>query len=197
MPKGRKNLIEKEAEKVDTGVPQPEVKPTPEKIAEELAPPQGTGQPPNIEPETISIPKAEWENVQKTLEMLKSVADKGRVYNYESANNKEKKLKKVKLSNYDGGLIIAWEVQKDELLKHPITGATVGENQAIQIKILMPNGDITSKDFSSYVSFSDARYNERAECEVVGTAEDYNGKITWTLALPDGRHITILPAFVN
>lgn len=149
------------------------------------------------EPETISIPKTEWENTLKTIEMLKSVADKGRVYNYESQQKTDKKAKRVKLSVYDGGYIIAWEVQRDELVKHPVTGATVGENQAIQVKILMPNGDINKKDFSSYVSFSNARYDSRVECEVIGSAEDYNGKITWTVALPDGRHITLSPNFVN
>ncbi len=148
-------------------------------------------------PETVSIPKAEWEKVQETLRMLTSVADKGRVYNYESAQKTDKKVKRVKLSKHDGGLIIAWETQKDELVKHPITGATVGENQQMQVKVLMPNGDINKKDFNSYVSFSNARYDERVDCEVIGSAEDYNGKITWTLALPDGRNLQIDPRYVN
>lgn len=158
----------------------------------------GSGaEPEKVEPETVSIPTAEWKKVQETLKMLTSVADKGRVYNYESQNNTEKKLKKVKLSKYNGGFVIAWEVQKDELVKHPITGATIGENQQIQVKILMPNGDIIAKDFSSYASFSNARYDERAECTVIGSSEDYNGKILWTLALPDGRNLTIDPRYVN
>ena len=148
-------------------------------------------------PETISIPKAEWEQVQKTLEMLKSVADKGRVYNYESNQKTDKKPKRVKLAKYDGGYIIAWETQKDELVKHPVTGATIGESQQIQVKILMPNGDIVSKDFGSYVSFSNARYDERIEVEVVGTSENYSGQIKWTLALPDGRSLEIDPRYVN
>ena len=150
-----------------------------------------------VESETISVSKTEWENVQKTLEMLKNVADKGRVYNYESAQKTDKKPKKVKLASHDGGLLIAWETQKDELVKHPVTGATIGENQQIQVKILMPNGETVSKDFNSYVSFSNARYDERVECEVIGTNEDYNGKITWTLALPDGRKLLIDPRYVN
>ena len=149
------------------------------------------------EPETILIPKSEWEQVQKTLEMLKSVADKGRVYNYEAGQKTDKKPKKVKLSKYDGGYIIAWETQKDELVKHPVTGATVGENQQIEVKILMPNGDTVSKVFNSYVQFSNARYDSRDECEVIGTSENYTGQIKWTLALPDGRHIELSPNFVN
>lgn len=149
------------------------------------------------EPETVSISKTEWDNMQKTLEMLKNVADKGRVYNYESQQKTDKKLKKVKLSNYDGGYIIAWETQKDELVKHPVTGATVGENQQIQVKILMPDGDIVTRDFNSYVSFSNARYDERTEVLVAGTSEDYNGKILWTLELPDGRNLQIDPRYVN
>lgn len=155
------------------------------------------GEAKQLEPETVSIPKAEWEQVQATLKMLKDVADKGRVYNYESAQKSDKKAKRVKLSKYDGGLIIAWETQKDELVKHPVTGATVGENQQMQVKILMPNGDINKKDFNSYVSFSNARYDERVDAEVIGTSEDYNGKITWTLALPDGRNLQIDPRYVN
>lgn len=192
-PKGRKNLVEKKEE-----VKLPEVK-LPEELPEEMGDAKGSPETtkPTPEPETISIPKAEWENVQKTLEMLKSVADKGRVYNYESQQKTDKKPKRVKLGKYDGGYIIAWETQKDELVKHPVTGATIGENQQIQVKILMPNGDIVSKDFSSYVQFSNARYDERISVDVIGTAEDYNGKITWTLELPDGRHITLNPAFVN
>ena len=147
--------------------------------------------------ETVSIPKAEWEQVQKTLEMLTSVADKGRVYNYESQQKTDKKPKKVKLSKYDGGVIIAWETKKDELVKHPVTGATVGENQQIEVKILMPSGDIVSKDLNSYVQFSNARYDERIECEVIGTSESYTGQIKWTLSLPDGRNLQIDPRYVN
>ena len=147
--------------------------------------------------ETISIPKAEWENVQKTLEMLKSVADKGRVYNYESQQDTGKKPKRVKLSKYEGGYIIGWETQKDELVKHPVTGATVGENQQIQVKILMPNGDTITKDFNSYVAFSNARYDSRDEMTVIRTTEDYNGNIKWTLELPDGRQLQIDPRYVN
>lgn len=200
MSKGKKNLVEiKEEVKVDEWgavAPQPE-----EEKEVFITPPETTITEKTLEippePETISIPKTEWEQVQKTLEMLKSVADKGRVYNYESQQKTDKKPKRVKLAKYDGGYIIAWETQKDELVKHPVTGATIGENQQIQVKILMPNGDINSKDFSSYVSFSNARYDEKIECEVIGTAEDYNGKITWTLALPDGRSLQISPAFVN
>lgn len=152
---------------------------------------------PKIEPETVSIPKAEWENVEKTLEMLKSVADKGRVYNYESSQKTDKKPKKVKLSCFGGGLIIGWQTMKDELVKHPVTGATVGENQQIQVKILMPNGDTITKDFSSYVQFSNARYDERCECFVSGVSESYDGKIVWILDLPDGRKLNIDPRFVN
>ena len=150
-----------------------------------------------VSEETVQISKTEWENVQKTLEMLRGVADKGRVYSYESQQKTDKKIKRVKLSKHDGGLIIAWETQKDELVKHPVTGATIGENQQIEVKILTPDGEIRSKDFNSYVSFSNARYDDRVECDVIGTSEDYNGKITWTLALPDGRNVTIDPRYVN
>ena len=152
---------------------------------------------PPPEPETISIPKAEWEKVLADMKMLRDVADKGRVYNYESNQKSDKKPKRVKLAKYNGGYIIAWETQKDELIKHPVTGQTVGENQQIEVKILMPNGDIVAHSFNSYVSFSNARYDSRDECEVVGTSENYGGQIKWTLALPDGRNLEIDPRYVN
>lgn len=182
MPKKKKE------ENIGNGSADVNTKPEPVSTKPELKP---------VLDDTISVSRSEWEQVQKTLEMLKNVADKGRVYNYESSQQSERKPKRVKLGSHAGGLIIAWETQKDELVKHPVTGATVGESQQIEVKLLMPNGDIVAKDFNSYVSFSNARYDSRVECEVLGTSEDYNGKIIWTLALPDGRTLQIDPRYVN
>lgn len=189
MPKGRKKLVEKE--EVTTGTNQQGEKvPVSESLVEKK---------PEVkaEPETVSIPKAEWENVQKTLEMLKSVADKGRVYNYESQQKTDKKPKSIHLGQHDGGIIIWWDnMKRDDLTKHPVTGATVGESQAIDVKILMPNGEIKTKEFGSYVSFSNARYDKTIIANVVGVSEK-NGVITWNIVLPDGREIEISPTYVN
>lgn len=149
-----------------------------------------------LQPETVSISKEEWDKVQKQLKMLYEVADKGRVANYES-KTVAKKLMKVKLSVHDGGLIIGWQTKRDEIIRHPVTGLPMGENQEIEVKILMPDGNILKKTFSSYVAFSNAHYDERVEANVIGKSEGYDGTVLWTLELPDGRKLEISPAFVN
>jgi hypothetical protein len=133
---------------------------------------------------------------QKQLKMLYDVADKGRIFNYEN-QKKDKQAIKVKLSVFRGGLIVGWRTMKDELIKHPTTGLVVGENQEYELLILGKDGQTTKVIVNSYPAFSEARYVERVECEVVSRKEDYNGNISYDLLLPDGRQITLASQFIN
>ncbi len=132
----------------------------------------------------------------KTIEMLKEVADKGRVFNYES-QRAEKKPIKVKLSIYNEQIIIGWRTLKDELIKHPTTGLTVGEKQEYELKLLNKDGTENTVLVSGYPSFSDARYTERVECEVVGKKEDYKGNIEFEVEIPNYGRKTLDSRFVN
>ena len=201
MPKGIPNKKVQVAEVVQPSEPVEikliveEVPTSPEKV-EEVIPKADTVNEPEPKEETVNISKQAWEDVQKQLKMLYEVADKGRVMNYES-NRIEKKPFKVQLSVYNGGIITAWQTNKDEIVRHPVTGLPVGETQEIEVKLLMPDNSTVTKTFNSYVSFSGARYDSRIECVVMGKSEDYQGKILLDLQLPDGRRINLSPSFVN
>lgn len=136
------------------------------------------------------------EENQKKLTMLAAVADKGRVFNYES-NQVDKKPVRVKLSVFGGGLIVGWRTLKDELIKHPSTGAIVGEEQAYEILVLDKEDKTTKVVLGSYPAFSDARYSERIEAEVVSKKEGWDGSLMFDLKLEDGRVITLDARFVN
>lgn len=144
----------------------------------------------------IKINRKEWEDVQKQLKMLYEVADKNRVQNYES-QRAEKKPFKVKLSVFDGKIIVGWQTKRDELIRDPRTGTTIGEKQEIEIRLLDNDGNLTNAVLDGYVSFSNARYGERIDAEVINRKEDYNGNTSFDVKLPNGRTITLDARFVN
>lgn len=146
--------------------------------------------------DTIEINKKEWDAVQAKLKMLYEVADKGRVFNYES-RVADKKPRKIKLSVFGDGIIVGWRTLRDELVKHPTTGLVVGENQEYELQILKNNGDKTTIRVNGYPAFSNARYSQRIEAEIVSQRTDYDGSISFDVALPDGRIIQLGSQFVN
>ena len=131
-----------------------------------------------------------------TIKMLEEVADKGRVFNYQS-QRAEKKPIKVKLSVYDEKIITGWRTIKDTLIKHPQTGRTTGEEQQYEILLLDKKGETSKKVIDGYLAFSDARYTERIEAEVVSKKEDYSGNLSYELKLPDGRNLSLDARFIN
>jgi len=133
---------------------------------------------------------------QAKLKMLYEVADKNRVVNYESKAT-EKKSFKIKMSLFSDGIIVGWRTVRDELVKHPTTGTIVGENQEYELLILDNEGKIKKVNVIGYPAFSNARYNERVECEVVGRKESFEGKVAFDIRIPDGRVIEVPCQFVN
>jgi hypothetical protein len=136
------------------------------------------------------------EENQKKLEVLYAVADKGRLFNHESGS-KEKKPVKVKLSVYDDKYVVGWRTVKDELIHDPRTGRTVGEAQQYDLLLLGRDGLTTTQSVSGYLNFSNARYNERVECEVLSRQESQDGRLTFNVSLPDGRMLELDSKFIN
>ena len=148
--------------------------------------------------DTIKISRDEWNKVQEQLVMLQDVADKGRVFNYESRKAATgKKAKRIKLSVLDGKYVIGWATLKDNLIKSPSTGLVVSEEQQYEVLLLAPDDSITKVKIDSYSRFTDVRYNERVEVDVISQSEDYEGKITFDVKLPDGREIKLGGQFLN
>ena len=127
--------------------------------------------------------------------LVRQTADKGRLFNYDAARAERKPLR-VKLSAYGGGIIVGWRTLKDELIKDPNTGRTIGESQEYEV-LVDKNGETIPVQIKGYPAFSDARYTNRVEAEVVGKKEEYDGRTTFDVRLPDGRVIPLDSRFVN
>lgn len=148
--------------------------------------------------ETVSVTKADWDRLQEQIKMLTEVADKGRMFNYESQKAKSTSLK-VQISIFDGKYIIGWRTLKDVPGVNPLTGkATWGnDRQEYELLLLDKDGNKSSVTVDGYPAFSNARYDKRVECQVVNKKQDYNGKFEFDVRLPDDRVITLDGAFVN
>jgi len=133
---------------------------------------------------------------QEKVKMLEDVADKGRVFNYQNRKSTKKPMK-VALSVYEESIIIGWRTAKDILIKNPTTGLTVGEEQEIEILLLDKEDKVRKEMVQGYPRFSEIRYMERIEAEVVGKKEDWEGKFSFDLLLPDGRQIELAEQFLN
>ena len=92
---------------------------------------------------------------------------------------------------------MGWRTVKDELVKHPTTGTTIGEGQEYELLILDQEDKTKKVNVSSYPAFSSARYDERVEVELVTRSEDYDGNIVYDVKLPDGRVIKLDARFIN
>ena len=146
----------------------------------------------------IEALKAKDAKKDEELKMLKAVADVGRVFNYENAQTAgQKRQMRVRLSKWDGKIIIGWRTIKDEIVKHPTTGLAVGEIQEYEITLLDSDSNISKVSVNGYPAFSEARYTERIEVLVVKKEEDAEGKFTYHVELPDGRVIPLGERFVN
>ena len=148
--------------------------------------------------ETIQINKQQWEEVQAQLKMLREVADKGRVFNYESQQAQgQKKAMKVRLSRFAEGIIVGWKTTKDIKVFNPTTGKQVGEEYQVEVEVLKDDGTNLKVTLDGYPTFSDARNAERLEAIVVGKKENMSGEVTFDVLLPDGRKIELSDKFVN
>ena len=143
--------------------------------------------------ETLEKARAE---DQKKLEMLEAVSDKGRLFNYQNRTATKKPMK-IQLATYEEKILIGWKTVKDILVKNPTTGLTVGEQQEVELLFLDKDDKITKELIVGYPRFSDIRYSDRIDAEIVGKTEDEEGKVTFDVVLPDGREIKLSERFVN
>lgn len=136
--------------------------------------------------------------IEQLTQLVRSTADKGRLMNYDQAQDAGKKpTHKISLSRYDGNIIVGWKVNKDRLVFHPTSGEPVGEEQEIEVVLRTPQGETKKHSFGSYKAFSDARYADRIECNVIGKTTDYAGNTTFTIQLPSGEELQLAEQFVN
>lgn len=133
---------------------------------------------------------------QEKLKMLYAVADKSRVFNYESKKSDKKPLQ-IKISVWNDSYIIGWRTIKDRLIMNPTTGRTAGEEQEYELLLLGKDGSMTKQVVNGYQTFSDCRYGERVDCTVIGKKEDMSGNFTYEVILPNEQIIQLDQRFLN
>lgn len=163
------------------------------------APVQKTPKTPEIpKPEMVEISKDQLNEILGKLKMLEEVADKGRVMNYETKNAAQgKKPMRAQMSMIGDGILVGWRTMKDELIKHPTSGLVIGETQEFELLVLKPDDTIEKVSLNGYPTFSNARYNQRIEVEIIGKEEDFEGNLKFAVKLPDGRVTKLAAAFLN
>lgn len=149
--------------------------------------------------EDIKISQKDWKVLQEKLKMLEEVADKGRIFDYQSKNAPTKHPLSVKVSVYNDKYIIGWRTLKFELGRNPQTGRTTfaGETAEYEIKLLDNEGVESTEKISGYNAFSDARYDKRVECPVLSKKESANGELFYEVSLPNGKSYDFNGRFIN
>ena len=138
------------------------------------------------ENETVTIPKSEWEEVKKTLETLKKVADKGRL-EHEEAKNKVDGHKQGRITLIGDKIVVGWKMKKDFVGKNQ-HGVWV-EDQVITVT------DEDGKDYDmAYVDFVKIK---KIPCFFVAEMTDEQGVVSKKCRLEDGREIFIKVDYVN
>ena len=136
------------------------------------------------------------EKQDEKLKMLEAVADKGRVFNYESRRATKKPMK-VHLCKYNDKYIIGWRNALDVIKYHPTTGMPVGEEQQMELILLDKEGKTTKEMIHGYARFVEIGNTNKVECDVISKNESWDGKWTYNIKLPDGREISLDQAFIN
>ena len=146
--------------------------------------------------EKVEVSKDALDKLIAKVEMLEAVADKGRVFNYKNKRATKKPMT-IKLSVYEDKYLIGWRNAKDIIKYHPMTGVPVGEEQQMEIILLDKEGKTTKEMINSYTRFSDIKYEERVDCEVLSKSEDFDGNWNYEVKLPSGQTIKLASQFVN
>jgi len=142
----------------------------------------------------IKISKETYDNLTDSISQLTQRVEILTKASNKSALEKAMKSKgptpgaKVKLSFYEGKLVLAWAMTKNDVYKDPITNAW-RENQTI--KLIFSDNKEKEIDYLSFVKFI-----TKEEANVIARLKDTDGKETLKVEL-NGEEYIIDPNFVN
>ena len=137
--------------------------------------------------ETVTVPKSEWEGVLKTIEMLKSTADLGRVAKYE-AKHKMHENSKGRVSVVGDKVVKAFRMVENFVGKLP-SGVWV-EKQTIELTL-----DDDTKVQMPYMEYA---HIVKKPCEITARKLDTENDIeVLTIKLEDGKVYEINSEFFN
>ncbi len=145
-----------------------------------------------IKKEIVEVSKAEWDALNKSIEMLKYAADKGRVARWD-ANHLGNKEKSVSLHVEDGKVIVSWRMMRDERILDPKTNAQTGEIQ--EVEVVFQDG--TKKVILGYGNFANMLYANEIQARVIGELKNADGNLDFKVVLPSGEEMIIGDRYVN
>lgn len=130
----------------------------------------------------------EMEKLKKDNEILREVADKGRLNKADQARADGKIMKIVRLSKIGDAYVVGWKRIKDEV--YTDERGVIHEDQ--QVEYYFNEGEA---QMMSDVKFSRNRRQE--ECEVISETKDKDGKITYVVLTKKGLELPIDITFIN
>jgi hypothetical protein len=156
--------------------------------------PQETLNNPNKE-DVVQIPKADWEKIvrkidelEKDRDVLKEVADKGRLDRVENLRKQGKLIKTVRVSVLKGKKIIAWSTVSNTV-DYDVRGVP-HEDQIVELIF-------EDKTKEKLRLVSKARTVTYITGEVTKESRDQDGRVSYTVLFDDGSTLDIAETFVN
>jgi hypothetical protein len=139
------------------------------------------------------------EKQDKTIEMLKFTADKGRIQQWEEKNI-GKLIKIIKLSVLEDRIILGWKMIKNDVFLNKSTGV-LHEDQ--QVRVYFERDAEGEYDEENEENYRDLDYlnfirqPKKIEAEVIEEGKNREGQVYFTVQLPDGKKLKISELFVN
>lgn len=147
-----------------------------------------------VDAETLEKLVTGFETMQQKVKDLEGAADIGRLQRIQAARNDGKLVKAAKVSMYEKKYVLGWVVVKDDVYFDE--AGKMNEDQ--QIKLFLHEGkgkDPSETKPMSYRQFS--RLTTKVEGEVIKESKDADGKMSFTILLPDGLELELPIVFLN
>lgn len=137
--------------------------------------------------ETITVKKSDWDDIVKTVAMLKDTADAGRVARYES-KHKGKTLHTGRINVLGEKIVVAFRMSEDFVGKLP--NGVWAEKQIMELTL-----DDDTKVTMPYVEFAKI---SKKPATILGRSVDSETEVeTLKLKLEDGRTVEIASQYFN
>lgn len=148
-----------------------------------------------VKEDTVEIPKDTLKNILNRLEkvegdneILREVADKGRLSRIESLRNQGKLVKSARVNFIEGKAVIGWSMIKNDT--YIDQEGRLHEDQVIEVTF-----DDHTKKSMDYRTFS--RIKTQAEGEVVEESKDKDGNTNMTIQMTDGKQYKLDIRYIN
>jgi hypothetical protein len=126
--------------------------------------------------------------LKQEIEILREVADKGRLNKADQLRADGKIMKIVRLYKIGDSYVVGWKRIKDEV--YTDERGVIHEDQVVEYYFNQGEPQQMSD-----VKFS--RNQRQEKCEVISETKDKDGKVTYTVLTPKGQELSIDITFIN